>query len=490
MKTSPHPFRHALVVVVCALCLAQTAFAIRTPSTIDPTNRFSYGANIGFMDWRPETGDGIVIGRYINFGWIYSANVGWIRMSYAFYAADGIRFSNTSAEDWGVNTYKDPSSPGELYLRGFAYGANIGWINFENTGNPRIMLSNGRLRGYAWSANCGWINLDDLNFYVQTDTIDPGDDSDHDGIADAYELIYFGDLSHDGSADSDGDGEDDLSEYRSDTNPIDAVSVVRSARAVNISTRGRVLTGDRVMIGGFIVTGTEPKRVIVRGIGPSLTALGVPDSLNDPTLELFNSSGLSVGFNNNWRDSNAAEIAGTGVAPTDDREPAIVQTLLPGMYTAVLAGNGGATGVAVVEAYDLGSAQPTKLANISTRAFVQTGDNIMIGGFIVGAGAGTSGRGSARFVVRAIGPSLADAGVPEALQDPFLELRNGNGDLVAANDNWRDTQQAEIEGTGLAPHDTRESAIVGVIGAGAYTALVRGADDGSGVGLVEIYNLP
>jgi hypothetical protein len=114
----------------------------------------------------------------------------------------------------------------------------------------------------------------------------------------------------------------------------------------------------------------------------------------------------------------------------------------------------------------------------------------MIGGFIVGAGAGTNGRGSARFVVRAIGPSLADAGVPDPLQDPFLELRNSNGDLLAANDNWRDTQQAEIEATGLAPNDTRESVIVGVIGAGAYTALVRGADDGSGVGLVEIYNVP
>jgi hypothetical protein len=336
------------------------------------------------------------------------------------------------------------------------------------------MLSNGRLRGFAWSANIGWINLDDLNVFVQTDSIYPGFDSDGDGIADPFEYEYFGDLSHDGSGDSDSDGEDDLSEYRSDTNPNDPASVLRSARAVNIATRARVLTGDRVMIGGFIVTGTDPKRVIVRGIGPSLTAQHILDPLNDPTLELFNSSSVSIGFNNNWRDSNEAEIAGTGVQPTDDREPAIVQTLLPGMYTAVLAGNGGGTGVAVVEAYDLGSAQPTKLANISTRAFVQTGDNIMIGGFIVGAGAGTSGRGSARFVVRAIGPSLADAGVADPLQDPFLELRNGNGDLLAANDNWRDTQQAEIEGTGLAPHDTRESAIVGVIGAGAYTALVRG----------------
>ena len=285
--------------------------------------------------------------------------------------------------------------PSELYLRGYAYGANIGWINFEATGNPRVLLSNNRLRGYAYGANIGWINLDDLNVFVQANAIDPGADTDGDGLTDAWEYIHFGNPDMDGTGDPDGDGEDNLSEFRSNTSPIDVNSVTRSARALNIATRLRVLTDTNVLIGGFIITGAEPKRVIIRAIGPSLGAAGVPDALADPVLELFDVDGNSIGFNNNWKETQQGEIEATTIPPSDDLESAIVQTLNPGNYTAVVSGAGGGIGIGLVEVYDLQSGQPARLANIATRGFVDSGDNVMIGGFIIGAGLGTNGSGSA-----------------------------------------------------------------------------------------------
>lgn len=479
--------------VVCVRTIARLALLLIGgvanafgDTTIDPTNAYSYGANIGFMNWRGDGANGIVIGRYICSGSIYGANVGWMSLGDGT-AANGIQYANSSADDFGVNTVKDPNVSSELYLRGYAYGANIGWINFENTGNARVMLSNGRLRGFAWSANVGWINLDDLNVFVQTDTIDPGADTDGDGLPDAYEYIYFGNLDMNGGGDADGDGEDNLSEFRAGTVPTDPNSVYRSARSLNIATRLRVLTGDDVLIAGFAVSGSDPKNVLIRGLGNSIDA---PGTLADPTLELFDPDGNSIAFNNNWRDTQRSEIEATTIPPTRDEESAIVRVLAPGLYTAVLAGNGGSTGLGLVEAYDLASGQPTRLANISTRGSVTSGDNVMIGGFIVGAGLGVNGNGSARYIVRAIGPSLASDGVAGAMQDPFLEIHNGNGDLIAANNDWRDAQQSEIEGTGIPPQDNRESAVVGVVNAGAYTAIVRGADGSGGVALVEIYNLP
>jgi hypothetical protein len=265
---------------------------------------------------------------------------------------------------------------------------------------------------------------------------------------------------------------------------------LRTAEQLNISTRLDVLTGDNVGIGGFIVTGTDPKKVILRAIGPSLTAAGVPGALQDPTLELHDNTGAMIAFDNNWKDSQQSEIQATGIAPTDDRESAIVQTLMPGAYTAIMRGSGNTTGVGLVEAYDLDQSVNSKLANISTRGFVDLADNVMIGGFIIGSGTGVNGAGSEKVLVRGIGPSLTQSGVANALQDPTLELHDGNGTLFASNDNWKDTQQTDIQATGLAPTDDRESAILAIVVQGNYTAILRGKNNTTGVALVEAYNLP
>lgn len=254
---------------------------------------------------------------------------------------------------------------------------------------------------------------------------------------------------------------------------------------LNISTRMRVLTGENALIGGFIVTGTEPKKVIIRGLGPSLTKQGVPGALQDPTLELHKPNG-SVTTNNDWKDSQRSDIEATTIPPSDDREAAIVATLPPGNYTAILAGKDGTTGVGLVEVYDISQPANAKLANISTRGFVDVGANVMIGGFIAGPSNGTL----AKVLLRALGPSLAKAGVAGALQDTILELHDRNGTILAENDNWKEGQQAEIKATGIPPTDDRESAIVTSLAPGNYTAVVRGKGGATGVGLVEVYNLP
>jgi uncharacterized protein YkwD len=249
-------------------------------------------------------------------------------------------------------------------------------------------------------------------------------------------------------------------------------------RLANISTRAVVGTNANVLIGGFIITGTQSKKVIVRGIGPSLP---LPGSLLDPALELHNSSGAVIASNDNWGQSaNSAEIADSGVAPTNPNESAILMSLAPGSYTAVLSGVNQTTGTGVVEVYDLENAANSKLANISTRAFVQSGDNVLIGGLIV------VGPSAADVIVRAIGPSLT---VPGAMADPTLELRDANGVLLASNDNWRTTQQTAIINTGVAPTRDEESAIVTSFSPGSYTAIVRGANGTTGVAVVEVYQL-
>ena len=253
---------------------------------------------------------------------------------------------------------------------------------------------------------------------------------------------------------------------------------------LNISTRLRVLTGDNVLIGGFILLGPDQKQVIVRGIGPSLANFGVPGVLADPTLELHAGDGTLLASNDNWKTDQQTEIETSGLQPTDDLESAIVATLPAdgAGYTAIVKGTSGATGVGLVEVYDLDQAANSKFANISTRGFVDTGDNVLIGGFIIGGG-------SAQVILRGIGPSLTAFGVAGALQNPTLELHDSLGTLVSADDNWKDSQQAEITATGLQPTDDRESAILATLPPGAYTAIVRGFNDTTGVGLVEVYNL-
>jgi hypothetical protein len=248
---------------------------------------------------------------------------------------------------------------------------------------------------------------------------------------------------------------------------------------LNISTRLSVGTDNDVLIGGFIITGTGDKNVIVRAIGPSLGAQGVAGALADPVLELHDQTGAIIASNDNWKDTQQSEIEGTTIPPSDDKESAIVQRLTPGAYTAIVHGENDTTGIGLVEAYGLDGT--ATLANISTRGFVQTGDNVMIGGFIVlNTGVPT------KVIVRAISPSLT--GIANALADPTLELHDSNGVIVASNDNWQETQKSEIEAT-IPPTDDRESAIVQTLSAGAYTAIVRGKNDSTGIALIEAYNL-
>ena len=248
----------------------------------------------------------------------------------------------------------------------------------------------------------------------------------------------------------------------------------------NISTRLSVGTGDNVLIGGFIITGTGDKNVIVRALGPSLSAQNVPGALVDPVLELHDNTGATIATNDNWKDTQETEIEATTIPPTDEHESAIVRRLTPGNYTAIVRGKNNGTGVGLVEAYGLDGT--AKVANISTRGLVQTGDNVMIGGFII-LNTGVP----ANILVRAIGPSLS--GVANAMSDPTLELHDVNGALVASNDNWQDTQKSEIEATTIPPTDSRESAIFASLASGNYTAIVRGQNNSTGVALVEAYNI-
>jgi len=308
---------------------------------------------------------------------------------------------------------------------------------------------------------------------------------------DANEGSYQFAIQGNGVPDSDGDKEDDLSEAISGTDPNDPNSVVRTAKQINISARLNVLTGDNVGIGGFIITGPGQKKVLLRGIGPSLSNSGVPNVMQDPVLELHDHTGAVIAFNNDWQDSQKTEIQNTGLAPGNLKEAAMVQTLSPGAYTAIVKGNGNTdnTGVALVEVYDIDPGSSSILTNISTRGFAGTGDNVMIGGQIVGRGLGVNGAGSVKVLLRAIGPSLTSFGVANALQDPVLDLHNGNGVIIASNDNWRSAQQADIQATGLAPRDDRESAILTVLTQGNYTAILTGKNGTTGVALIEAFKV-
>ena len=276
---------------------------------------------------------------------------------------------------------------------------------------------------------------------------------------------------------------------------------VRSSKVTNISTRAFVQTGDNVMIGGFIVQGNET--VIIRAIGPELTQYGVPNPLANPTLELHDATGALIASNDNWMTTiiggiifsdQVQDIRDSGYAPTDPRESAIIATLPSGNYTAIVRGVSSTIGVALAEVYDLhdGNHNTSVLSNISTRSFMQRGDNVMIGGFII------EGSRRKRVIARAVGPGLTQYGVPNPLADPTLELRDSTGALIASNDNWQHTiiggiitsdQVAAIRASGHAPGDPRESAIIADLLPGNYTAIVRGVNNTTGVGLVEVYDL-
>ena len=260
----------------------------------------------------------------------------------------------------------------------------------------------------------------------------------------------------------------------------------KQSSLLNLSTRMRVLTGERVLISGFIITGNDPKRIAVRAIGPSLAANGLANLLADPMLELRRADGSTIVTNDSWQsDAAAAELTSNGIGPANSKEAATIQTLAPGAYTAIVHGINGSSGLGLVEFYDLSPAADSLLANISTRGFVDLGDNVLIGGFIVGPGS------SGRVAVRAMGPSLTNAGIAGALADPVLEIHDNNGALMKTNDNWQsDASAADIQAAGLAPANASESATLAPLTPGMYTAIVRGQGSNTGVALVEAYNLP
>jgi Matrixin len=259
-----------------------------------------------------------------------------------------------------------------------------------------------------------------------------------------------------------------------------------SSHLANISTRLNVGVNDDVLIGGFIVRGPVPKRMILRAIGPSLTVAGVIGAMANPTLELHDSTGAAIATNDNWQTSaQASEISASGLAPRNPLESAILATLQPGSYTAIVRGVNNTTGIALVEGYELDSTA-TRLVNVSTRGRVGVGDEVLIGGFIV------TGSESKTVIVRALGPSLGTGAHPlaGALANPFLELHDGSGNLLSSDDDWVNSpQHAAVVASGLAPPSSLESAILATLSPGNYTAIVRGVNNATGIGLVEVYDL-
>ncbi len=258
---------------------------------------------------------------------------------------------------------------------------------------------------------------------------------------------------------------------------------------VNLSTRAFVGTGNNVLIGGFIITGSQPTTVILRAIGHSLAARGISNALRDTFLELRSSTGALIAENDDWITSPDAEtIASYRLDPSNSLESAIIRTLAPGNYTVVVSafdnGDGNLTGTGLVELYDLHpSATSGRAANISTRGQVLASDP-MIAGYIAGAGQ------SKEVVVRGLGPSLTSAGISNPLSDPTLELYDASGNLIRSNDNWQsDPNAARVQSAGLAPREPVEAALNATLGPGAHTAILRGRNGGTGIGLVEVYDL-
>ena len=269
--------------------------------------------------------------------------------------------------------------------------------------------------------------------------------------------------------------------------------IPRPINISNFSTRASVQTGESITIAGFIVLGTKPKKVLIRGLGPTLLQSGVTGVLADPTLDLHDAT-KSIATNDNWKDNQQTAIMATGLAPHNDLESAILKILEPGHYTAFLRGNNGTTGVGLVEIYEVdtpGAAPASELFNVSTRSFVGSGDSLLVAGFIASGGEGNDQtpcrQGCNQVLVRGLGPTLARFGVSGVLADPVLTLVDGNGNVVQSNNNWKDTQQAAITATGKAPRNDLEAAILAPVAAGNYTTILSGNGGGTGIGLIEVY---
>jgi len=262
-----------------------------------------------------------------------------------------------------------------------------------------------------------------------------------------------------------------------------AVLSTPTVHLANISTRALVQTGNNVLIGGFVISGNSPKQVLVRAIGPSLPAV-IPNRMQDPMISLHDSTTAEIDSNDDWQSHPNASQIPTNLQPGDPRESAILTTLQPGAYTAIVSGKGGTTGGALVEVYDMDTTAASELINISTRGLIQTGDFVMIGGFV------PDGTSNIEVLVRAIGPSLAAAGIPNPLPDPTVRVFDANGTSIGFDDNWQDSQGAEIAATGKAPTNNLESAIILNLAPGTgYTAIVSDKNGGSGIGQVEVFKL-
>ncbi len=409
--------------------------------------------NPGTDSWLPTNTANAPSAREIHTAiWSGSEMIVWGGYDITNYLNTGGRY-DPSSDDWAATSTTNPPDDRALHTAVWTGNEMIVWggfsnLNYFNTGGRYNPSKN------TWTVT-STINAPDARYI-------------HTAVWTGGEMIVWG-------------GTDDISNFNTGGRYC-AQSV--PAQLGNISTRAFVQTGDDVMIGGFIITGAGQKRVIVRAIGPSLVNYGITNPLQNPTLELHDHTGAVIASNNNWMDApNKQEIIDSGLAPSNTFESAILMSLNPGNYTAIVRGVNNRTGIGLVEGYDLDPTATSKLGNISTRALVQTGDNVMIGGFII------NGAGQKKVIVRAIGPSLAQYGITNPLLDPTLELHDGNGAVIAFNENWKDGQQAEIQATGLAPGDDRESAIVRTLAPGSYTAIVRGKDNTIGIALVEVYGL-
>jgi len=260
---------------------------------------------------------------------------------------------------------------------------------------------------------------------------------------------------------------------------------IEPPETTNLSTRVSVQGGDGVAIAGFIISGSSPKQVLIRGLGASLSNFGIVNPLQDPTLDLYDSAGHTIATNDDCQTATNADQIPAAFQPTDSREPAILATLPPGSFTAVLRGKNGGSGVGLIEMYDLSTGAGSKLTNVSTRGFVGTGENVMIGGFIL-----SGGSGERQTLIRALGPTLAQApfNITGNLTDPTLMLVDGNGTVLASNDDWKSLQQSEIQATGLAPPNDKEAAVLTTLPPGSFTAIVSGKNGGTGIALVDVFN--
>jgi hypothetical protein len=362
------------------------------------------------------------------------------------------------------------------------------WYDMRNSPNnitSQLFYSYSTDGGESWSANVavsnpfnpfiGYPNQQKIGDYITVVSDDAGANV-------AYAATF--------------NGEEDIYYVR-----ILPSAAVAESNLGNISTRSLVQTDEHVMIGGFIVQGTGTKKVIIRALGPELTQFGITDVLANPRLELYNATGALIGTNDDWQTtiiggvitrSQVSDIQNSGLAPTDANESAIIADLQPGNYTALVRGVNNTIGVGLVEVYDFNPGAGSTLGNISTRSFVQTGEHVMIGGFIV------QGSGLKRVIIRAIGPELTQFGITDALANPKLELYNVAGVLIASNDNWQSTiiggiivrnQVSDIQDSGHAPTEPNESAIIADLPPGNYTAIVRGVNNTIGVALAEVYDL-